>query len=88
MPRKIFVRECLHIPDGDQRPKYRIVVIIFCEDRPFVQVKMTHLRKEELERIAADIQAEIVYLEPNHGHPCPICAINGRDCRESESIQD
>ena|GEM_PF-470434 len=65
MSRKIYVRGRLKVSDGVQQPKYRIVAIVFSEDDgPFVQIKASHFRKQELERIAADIRAEIVYLEP------------------------
>jgi hypothetical protein len=62
--RKIYVRGRQKVSDGVQQPKYRIAAIISDEDsRPFVQVKASHFRKQELEQIAADIRAEIVYLE-------------------------
>jgi len=64
MPRKIYVRGRQKVSDGVHQPKYRIVAIVSDEDsRPLVQVKASHFRKKELELIAADIHAEIVYLE-------------------------
>ena len=65
MSREIYVRGRQKVSDGVQQPKYRIVAIVSSEDDgPFVQIKASHFRKQELERIATDIHAEIVYLEP------------------------
>jgi len=65
MSREICVRGGLKVSDGARQPKYRVAAIVFSENGgPLVQVKVSHFRREELERIAADIHAEIMYLEP------------------------
>lgn len=56
---KIYVRERMKVGEGVKQPMYRIVAITGGQ----VQVELTHFRKFELERIAKDIGAEIVYLE-------------------------
>ncbi len=57
---KIYVRERQKVGDGVRQPKYRIVAITGGE----IQVIATHFRKRELELIAQDIGAEIIWLQP------------------------
>jgi len=73
MSRKIYVRERQKTSDGVHKPRYRIAAIISDNDKaPFIKINASHFRKKELEQIAADIHAEIVYLETEpdgeHGH--------------------
>jgi hypothetical protein len=73
MTRKIYVRKRQKVSDGAHQPKYRIVAIVSDEEKgAFIKVTASHFRKKELEQIAADIHAEIVYLESEpdeeHGH--------------------
>jgi hypothetical protein len=71
MTRKIYVRERQKVSEGVKQPKYRIAAIISDDNNgPFLQANASHFRKKELERIAADIQAELVYLEsdPDENH--------------------
>jgi len=55
---KIFVRERRHVGRGAGRPRFAVVAVQaehFTLLRPF-------LRRAELERLAAELDAEIVYL--------------------------
>ena len=73
MSRKIYVRERQKVSDGAHQPKYRIAAVVSDDEKGhFIKFNATHFRKKELEQIAADIRAEIVYLESEpdgeHGH--------------------
>jgi len=57
---KIYVRERQKVGEGVRQPKYRIVAVTGGQ----VQIQATHFRKLELEKIAEDVGAEIVWLEP------------------------
>lgn len=57
---KIYVRERQKVGDGVQQPKYRIVAVTGGQ----IQIEATHFRKIEIEQIAKDIGAQLVYLEP------------------------
>jgi len=57
---KMYVRERQKVGEGVKQPKFRIVAITGGQ----IQVEATHFRKVEIERIAQDVGAEIVYLEP------------------------
>lgn len=57
---KIYVRERQKVGEGVRQPKYRIVAVTGGQ----VQIQATHFRKLELEKIAKDVGAEIVWLEP------------------------
>jgi len=64
MSQKIYVRERQKVSDGVQQPKYRIAAIVSDgEKQASIKVHATHFRKKELEQIAADIHAEIIYLQ-------------------------
>jgi len=56
---KIYVRERLKVGEGVRQPMYRIVAVTGGQ----VQIELTHFRKFEVEQIAKDIGAEVVYLE-------------------------
>jgi hypothetical protein len=56
---KIYVRERMKVREGAKQPMFRIVAVTGGQ----VQVELTHFRKFELEQIAKDIGAELVYLE-------------------------
>jgi hypothetical protein len=56
---KIYVRERMKVREGVRQPMYRIVAVTGGQ----VQIELTHFRKFELEQIAKDIGAELVYLE-------------------------
>jgi hypothetical protein len=57
---KIYVRERQKVGEGVEQPKYRIVAITGGQ----VQIEATHFRKFEIEQIASDLKAEIVYMKP------------------------
>ncbi len=56
---KIYVRERMKVGEGVKQPMYRIVAITGGQ----IQIELTHFRKFELEQIAKDVGAELVYLE-------------------------
>ena len=57
---KIYVRERMKVGEGVKQPMYRIVAVTGGQ----VQIELTHFRKFEVEQIAKDIGAEVVFLEP------------------------
>jgi hypothetical protein len=57
---KIYARERQKVGEGVRQPKYRVVAIVGGQ----LQVEATHFRKLELEMIAKDVGAELVFLEP------------------------
>jgi TPP-dependent indolepyruvate ferredoxin oxidoreductase alpha subunit len=56
----IYVRERQKVGEGVKQPRYRIVAVTGGQ----LQVEATHFRKIEIEQIAKDIGAKIVYMEP------------------------
>lgn len=56
---KIFVRERRRSDKGQQRPRFRIVAV----DGGKLRFKAKRLRKCELDEIAKQVGAEVVYLE-------------------------
>jgi len=57
---KIYARERQKVGEGVESPKYRIVAVTGGQ----IQVEATHFRKFELEQIAKDVKAEIVFMKP------------------------
>ena len=55
---KIFVRERRHVGKGAGRPRFAIVAVEGAD----LKIFKTRVRRAELEKIAAEIGAEIVYL--------------------------
>ena len=55
---KIFVRHRRHVGQGAGRPRFAIVAAQGID----LNVYKTRVRRAELEKIAAEIEAEIVYL--------------------------
>ena len=55
---KIFVRHRRHVGQGAGRPRFAIVAAQGTD----LKVFKTRVRRAELEKIAAEIEAEIVYL--------------------------
>ena len=55
---KLFVRQRRHDGQGAGRPRFAVVAVQGTD----LKVYAPHLRKVELETLAASIQAEIVYL--------------------------
>ena len=61
---KIYARERQKVGTGVKQPRFRVVAVV--EERgesKHLKVEGTHFRKVELEQIAKDIGAEIIYLE-------------------------
>lgn len=57
---KIYVRERQKVGEGVESPKYRFLAVTGGE----LQIEATHFRKFEIEQIARDVKAEVVYLSP------------------------
>jgi len=57
---KIYVRERQKVGEGVESPKYRVVAITGGQ----IQVEATHFRKFEIEQIAKDAKAEVVFMKP------------------------
>ena len=55
---KIFVRNRRHVGQGSGRPRFAIVAVQGAD----LAIHKTRVRRAELEKIAAEIEAEIVYL--------------------------
>jgi hypothetical protein len=55
---KIFVRYRRHVGQGAGRPRFAIIAVQGTDLRVF----QTRVRRAELEKIAAEVGAEIVYL--------------------------
>ena len=57
---KIYIRERQKVGEGVESPKYRIVAVTGGQ----LQIEATHFRKFEIEQIAKDVKAEVVYMKP------------------------
>ena len=55
---KIFVRERRHVSEGAGRPRFAVVAVLGTE----LTMHRSFLRRAELERIAHETGAEIIYL--------------------------
>ena len=65
MPFKIYVRERLKVGSGVKEPKFRVVAVTsHGEESNHLKIEAAHFRKVEVEQIAKDVGAEIVYLQP------------------------
>jgi hypothetical protein len=60
MTMKIYVRERQKVGEGVRQPMFRIVAVTGGQ----LQALAVHYRKFEIEQIAKDVDAEVVYLEP------------------------
>jgi len=58
MPGKIFYRERQEVGEGDQIPRFNLVAVADLN----LKIHVTHMRKSELEQIAAAVGAELVEL--------------------------
>lgn len=56
---KIYVRERQKVGEGVKQPMFRIVAVTGGD----VQIQAVHFRKFEIEQIAKDVKAEVIYLE-------------------------
>ena len=57
---KIYVRERQKVGEGVEAPKYRIIAVTGGQ----LQIEATHYRKFEIEQIAKDVKAEVVFMKP------------------------
>jgi len=56
---KIYVRPRMKVGEGVKQPMYRVVAVTGGQ----LQIELTHWRKFELEQVAKDVGAELVYFE-------------------------
>jgi hypothetical protein len=64
MDAKIFIRKRRKVGEGEKKPRYRIVGVGGCD----LKIYTKHLRKKEVEQIATEAGAVVVYLpEPKDG---------------------
>lgn len=56
---KIYVRERKKVGEGVRQPMFRVVAVTGGQ----LQVEAPHFRKFEIEQIAKEIKAEVIYLE-------------------------
>ncbi|MFA5296336.1 MAG: hypothetical protein WC382_12595 [Methanoregulaceae archaeon] len=56
---KIYVRERMKVREGAKQPMFRIVAVTGGN----IQIELTHFRKFEIEEIAKDVGAELIYFE-------------------------
>jgi hypothetical protein len=63
---KIYVRPRLKVGAGVKQPQFRVLAVTSDTQEKIhhIRIAATHFRKVELEQIAKDVDAEIVYLEP------------------------
>ena len=59
MKMKIYVRERMKVREGAKQPMFRIVAVT----GGTLQIELTHFRKFEIEQIAKDVGAELIYFE-------------------------
>ncbi len=64
MPLKIYVRERLKVKTGVKMPRFRVIAVTDGSGTSHLKFESKHLRKVELEQIAKDVDAEVVYLQP------------------------
>ncbi|MFY1644277.1 hypothetical protein ACK11Z_11135 [Methanoculleus bourgensis] len=61
---KIYARERQKVGTGVKQPRFRVVAVVEEQgENKHLKVESVHFRKVELEAIAKDVGAEIVYLE-------------------------
>jgi hypothetical protein len=56
---KIYMRERQKVGEGVRQPMFRILAVTGGQ----IQIEGTHFRKFEIDRIAKDLDAEVIYLE-------------------------
>ncbi|MGC9445229.1 MAG: hypothetical protein ACP5E9_09940 [Candidatus Methanospirareceae archaeon] len=62
MTTKIYVRGRTKVGSGAKQPMFRVVAVTRAGDEAHLKIEGTHFRKTELEQIAKDVGAELVYL--------------------------
>jgi len=63
MAATIYVRERRKVEKGEKKPRFRIVGVSGGDLKIYVR----HIRKQELEQVAAEAGARVVYLEAGKG---------------------
>ena len=63
MATKIYVRERRKVEKGEKKPRFRVVGVSGSD----VKIYVKHIRKKELDQIAGESGAEIIYLEAGAG---------------------
>lgn len=56
---KIFVRERSKVGEKEKKPRFAVVATSGVD----LKIKAQHVRKQEIEEIARQLDAEIIYLE-------------------------
>lgn len=59
MALKIFVRERRKIEKGEKKPRFRVLGVSGGD----LKIYVDHIRKKELEQLAKEVGAEVVYIE-------------------------
>jgi len=59
MKMKIYVRERMKVREGAKQPMFRIVAVT----GGTLQIELAHFRKFEIEEIAKEVGAELIYFE-------------------------
>ncbi len=67
MSGKIFVRERRKVETGEKKPRFRVIAVSGTD----VKFKARHIRKQEIDTIAAAVGAEVVLLKPEKGKTQP-----------------
>lgn len=65
MAGKIFYRERRKVGEKEKKPRFKLVAVAGVE----IVFHSEHLRKKELEQIAATVGAELVLLDVGEGGP-------------------
>ncbi len=63
MATKIFVRERRKVEKGEKKPRFRVVGVSGSDLKLYAR----HIRKKELEQIAGESGAQVVYLDAGQG---------------------
>lgn len=66
MEAKIFVRERRKVTEKEKKPRFAVVAIAGLD----LKIKSMHVRKQEIEEIASQLGAEVVYLESGKNEDC------------------
>jgi hypothetical protein len=61
---KIYVRGRMKVGKGVKQPRFRVVAVTGEGKEGHLKIEASHFRKTELEEIAKDVGAEVVFLEP------------------------
>jgi len=59
MASKIFVRERRKVEEGEKKPRFRVLAVSGGDLKVYAQ----HIRKQELDQLAKETGAEVVYIK-------------------------